>query len=228
MTPAQSEEFPRAVREIAADERTRVVILTANGPSFCAGGDLATIEGRLDRGSAENERYLLDFYSRYLTLLALEVPVIAAINGHAIGAGVGLALACDVRFAARGAKLGLTFVDLALHPGMATLHLLPLVVGEAHAADLILTGRLVQADEALAMGLVDRVVPDGELMDAALEYARRIAAKPGTATRTAKKALAARKTAGLEVTLARDAALQAQSFASREMREAIAAVRRPA
>jgi enoyl-CoA hydratase/carnithine racemase len=196
-------------------------VLTGAGTAFSAGGDIETLTKQLEWTLTENERYMKAFYRKYLSLLSIEVPVIAAINGHAIGAGLSLALACDIRLAAETARMGVTFVNLGLHPGMATLHLLPLILGEARAADLILTGRLVEAREALAIGLVDRVHAPDTLMGAAVTLAKELAAKPGTAARTSKRALAARKLAGLDEALDRDAKLQAASFASSEMRAAI-------
>jgi enoyl-CoA hydratase len=196
-------------------------VFTGAGTAFSAGGDIETLVKQLEWTPAENETYLKGFYRQYLSILSVDVPVIAAINGHAIGAGLSLALACDMRLAAEGARIGVTFVNLGLHPGMGTLHLLPLVVGEARAADLILTGRLVEAHEALTIGLVDRVHAPDALMAAAVTLGKELAAKPGAAVRTAKQALAARKLAGLDEALDRDAKLQAASFASTAMREAI-------
>ena len=99
---------------------------------------------------------MIAFYRAWLSVRRLEVPTIAAVNGPAIGAGLCLALACDLRYAAQGARLGVPFVRLGMHAGMAATYLLPHVVGEAHARDLLLTGRTVDADEALRLGLVSR------------------------------------------------------------------------
>ena len=104
------------------------------------------------------------------------MPTIAAVNGPAIGAGLCLALACDIRYAAAGARLGAPFVKLGMNPGMAATHLLPDVVGEAHARELLLTGRTVDAEEALRLGLVTRVFADDELAGAVDEIAVGIAA----------------------------------------------------
>jgi enoyl-CoA hydratase len=114
---------------------------------------------------------MLPFYRAWLSIRRLEVPTIAAVNGPAIGAGLCLALACDLRYAAAGARLGAPFVRLGMHAGMGGTWLLPDVVGEAAARDLLLTGRVVDAAEALSMGLVSRVLPDDELLDACLEVA---------------------------------------------------------
>ena len=111
---------------------------------------------------------MIAFYRAWLSIRKLEVPTIAAVNGAAIGAGLCLALACDIRYAATGAKLGAPFVRLGMHAGMAGTYLLPNVVGEAHARDLLLTGRVVEADEALRLGLVSRVIEPEAFLDEVL------------------------------------------------------------
>ena len=115
----------------------------------------------------------MPFYRAWLSIRRLEVPTIAAVNGAAIGAGLCLALACDIRYAAAGAKLGLPFNKLGMHAGMAGTWLLPNVVGPAHARDLLLTGRVVEADEALRLGLVSRVVERDGFLDEVLGHGRR-------------------------------------------------------
>lgn len=227
MTPQLTAEFQRAVDRLQRDEAVRAVVLTGTGTTFCAGGDLETLQAQLEWTPEQNRRHMAEFYRAYLSILRLEVPVIAALNGHAIGAGVCLALGCDIRLAAAGAKLGVTFLNLGLHPGMGTTHLLPQAVGYANAAELIFTGRVVDAEEALRMGLVSRVVPASELLEASLAIAREIAAKPSNPVRMAKRALVRQKLSDLEAALDYEAAAQMNSFASAEMREAIASLRRP-
>jgi len=222
MTPELTEEFPRAVDEIRKDSGVRALVLTNTGTTFCAGGDLRTLEAQLDWTPEENRRFMGDFYRAYLSILRVDVPTIAALNGHAIGAGLAMALGCDLRFASEQAKLGVTFLNLGLHPGMGTTHLLPRAVGYANAADLIFTCRMVDADEALRMGLVSRVLPADGLLEAALATAREIAAKPASGMRMAKRALVQQKLAGLEAALDHEATAQMSSFNSDEMRQAIA------
>ena len=225
MTPELTEEFPRAIEAVRTDAGVRAMVLTNSGSVFCAGGDLRTIEGQLDRSLEDNRRFMNDFYRAYLGILKIEVPTIAALNGHAIGAGLSMALGCDIRLAAEQARLGVTYLNLGLHPGMGTTHLLPLVVGHAHAADLIFTGRVVTASEGREIGLVSRVLPGDQLLDAALAMAREIAAKPAAAVRMTKRALVQEKLAGLEAALDYEAMAQMESFASPEMRRAIAQLR---
>jgi enoyl-CoA hydratase len=225
MIDEMTREFPRAVRLLRRDESIRVVVLTGAGSVFCAGGSISMLEERLDREPEENRRFMGDFYRAYLSILDLDVPTIAALNGHAIGAGLALALGCDMRFAAEGAKFGVTFLNLGLHPGMGTTYLLPQTVGYANAADLFFTGRLATAREAKEMGLISRILSQEELMPASIAVAKEIATKPPSMVRMAKRALMRQKLANLESALDYEAIAQMGAYASPEMREAIAQFR---
>src|SRR3954467_13462507 len=147
-----------AVAELAEDLSLRAVVVTGAGSAFCSGGNTSWIASEPDATVHQRRSRMLPFYRSWLSIRSLEVPTTAAVNGPAIGAGLCLALACDLRYAAAGAKLGAPFVKLGMHPGMAATFLLPNVVGAAHARDLLLTGRVVDADEALRLGLVSRVL----------------------------------------------------------------------
>jgi enoyl-CoA hydratase/carnithine racemase len=122
-------------------------------------------------------------------VLDLEVPAIAAMNGHAVGGGFGLALACDLRFAAREGRYGANFARLGIHPGLAVSYLLPRLVGVARAADLLFTGRLIDGDEATAMGLVNEALPGDRVLARALAVAGQIAANAPIAVRMTKRSL---------------------------------------
>jgi len=148
------------------DDAVRAVILTGAGRAFCAGVDLEHLKAHRAGGNAAagprlgEEPFLRSFP---LELLAYPKPVIAAINGPAIGVGVTMTLPCDVRVAAEGAKLGLTFAKLGLLPGLGSTHLLPRLVGRAKALELVLMAKAIPAGEAAAIGLVNRVVPPEKL-----------------------------------------------------------------
>ena len=157
MSDEMTASWVEAVDELAADRSLRAVVVTGAGSAFCSGGNTSWIASEPDATVDELRTRMIAFYRAWLSIRKLEVPTIAAINGPAIGAGLCLALACDIRYAAAGAKMGVPFVKLGMHAGMAGTYLLPNVVGEAHARDLLLTGRLVDADEALRLGLVSRV-----------------------------------------------------------------------
>ena len=225
MTPELTDEFPRAIESVRHDPDVRALVVTNTGGVFCAGGDLRTLETQLGWTPEENRRFMGDFYRAYLSVLKVDVPTIAALNGHAIGAGLAMALGCDLRFASERARFGVTFLNLGLHPGMGTTHLLPRTVGYANAADLIFTARMIDAAEALRIGLVSRVLPPDGLLDEALGVAREIAAKPASGMRMAKRAIVQEKLAGLEAALDHEATAQMSSYASAEMREAIARAR---
>lgn len=226
MTPELTRDFPAALDAICADPTVRALVIAGSGAVFCAGGDLAMLERMTGQTPAENRREMGAFYRRYLQLLTLDIPTIAAINGHAIGAGAAFTLACDIRLIASGARLSFTFLNLGLHPGMATTHLLPLLAGSSVAADLIFSGRQIEAAEALRCGLVSRVLVPEHLLDEAQALAEQIAAKPADAVQLTKRALVRPKVDGLEAALDYEATAQAHSYASPELRAALAALRR--
>lgn len=163
-------------------------------------------------------------YEPFLSLLDVAVPVIGALNGHAVGGGFGLALVCDLRVGALDAKYGANFVRLGLAPGMAISYLLPRLVGLARANELLLTGRLVDGREAERLGILNRAVPAAEVMIVAREYATAIAEAAPLAVRATKAAIRR----GLELRV-REAAhaeayAQAETIATDDAREGIAAL----
>ena len=192
MSDEMTESWVRAVDHLAGDPDLRAVVVTGEGSAFCAGGNTSWIAGEPDASVDRLRSRMLPFYRAWLSIRRLEVPTIAAINGPAIGAGLAVALACDIRYAARGARMGVPFVRLGMHPGMATTYLLPDVVGPAAARDLLLTGRLVDADEALGLGLVSRVLDPEGFREQVLATAAEIAATAPIATKLTKTALARR------------------------------------
>ena len=217
LSPELTREYAQALRELHEDDEVRVVILTSSGPAFSAGGDLAGLQAKISWTPHQNRRYLASFYRSYMGALQLDVPTIAAINGDAVGAGLSITLTYDIRIASATARLGATFLNLGLHPGMATTHLLPIVVGEAKAAELIFTGKLIDGIEAARIGLVNEAVADN-VLDTALAMANEIARKPPGSMRMAKRALVRRKLAGLEAALDYETSAQMSSYASEEMR----------
>src|ERR1044072_27910 len=164
MTPS----WVAAIDDLAADPTVRAVVVTGEGSAFCSGGNTGWIASEPDATVDYLRTRMIAFYRAWLSIRRLEVPTIAAVNGPAIGAGLCVALACDIRYAVRGARLGAPFVKLGMHAGMAATYLLPNVRGGAHARDLLLTGRLVDADEALRLGLVSRVLEVDGFLDEVL------------------------------------------------------------
>jgi len=174
-TLEMGEEIASAFARLRADADVRVVILTGAGRGFCAGVDLDALRAHQASSSvAGGPRLGEEDFVRVLPLELLEFPkpVIAAINGAAIGVGVTMTLPCDIRIASDTAKLGLTFAKLGLLPGLGSTHLLPQLVGIAKALELVLTARVIPAAEAAEIGLVNRVVPAASLLDEARALAR--------------------------------------------------------
>jgi enoyl-CoA hydratase/carnithine racemase len=233
MTEAMGRALAAAVNELAGDRGTRAVVLAGAGPAFSAGGDLDMIESRARAGATDpggpareaNRRFMREFYGLFLRVRDLPCPSVAAIHGAAVGAGLCLALACDLRVAARGAKLGLNFTRLGIHPGMGATWTLPRLVGGARAAELLFTGRSLDGEEALRIGLVNRAVADAEVLPAALELAREIAAASPAAVRAAKRSLAGSAGATLAEQLEVEAAAQALDYEGPDLPEGLASAR---
>jgi enoyl-CoA hydratase/carnithine racemase len=180
-----------AVGRASADPDVRVMIITGAGKGFCAGGDVKAMN---EAKEGRRERPLIDKIapSRDRTLLAMRdapQPIIAAVNGAAAGAGMNLALGCDIRIASTAARFSQAFVRRGLHPDWGGTYFLPRAVGMAKACELIFTGDVIDAAEALRLGLVSQVVEPEALMPTVFELARKIAAGPPTAIRLAKRAL---------------------------------------
>jgi enoyl-CoA hydratase len=184
--------------------------------------------GRAEPGEPQRGRsraFMRSFYSLFLAVRELPQPTVAAINGPAIGAGLAVALACDLRFAAREVRLGLNFTRLGIHPGMGSTWTLPRLVGPAHAADLLLTGRLVDGLEAERIGLVNRALPGDELLPHALATAAEIAACAPLAVRATRRALRGALDASLDEQLDFEAEQQALCYETADLAEGLASVR---
>ncbi len=223
MTPDLLDAFAAVMARARDDAAARCVVVTGAGSAFSAGADL---KGSLQRAAADRAPHERSFamYEPFLSLLDVAVPVIGALNGHAIGGGFGLALCCDLRIGAEDARYGANFVRLGLSPGMAISYLLPRLIGPARASELLLTGRLVDGREAERLGILNRAVPAAEVLPQAMALAREIAAAAPLAVRATKHALRR----GLELA-ARDAArleayAQAETLATDDAREGIAAL----
>jgi len=193
-TTEMGDEVVDAFARVRADEAVRVAILTGAGRGFCAGVDLEHLKAHragqnASAGTAPRLGEEAFLKQLPLDLLEFPKPVIAAVNGHAIGVGVTMILPCDVRIAAAGAKLGVTFAKLGLLPGLGSTHLLPRLVGPARARELVLTARVILAEEAAEIGLVNRVVPGETLLDEARALAAAMAECAPEVLDHAKRAL---------------------------------------
>lgn len=229
MSDEMTESWEQAIAELRPDRSVRAVVVTGAGSAFCSGGDLSWLASEPDAGVDALRDRMLPFYRRWLTVRTLEVPVLAAINGPAIGAGLCMPLACDLRYATDDATMGVPFTKLGLHPGMSGTYLLPEVVGQAAARDLFLTGRLVQGAEAVQLGLVSRTFARDELLAGVLAIADEIAANAPVATRLTTMALRARH-ADQETALQWEGLAQPVTMATEDLLEGITAAqqkRRP-
>lgn len=192
MTVDMGNAFSEAIDELAeAGEDVGAVLLTGSGRAFSAGGDIEFLRDRSKDSPSRNAVIMRDFYRRMLHLRDLNVPIIAAINGPAIGAGLAVSLACDMRVSSRSASMGLTFVNLGLHPGMGSTFFLPQLTGFQQAAKLLLTGEVINGEEALKLGIVMETTSDeeGACEERAREIASSIANGSPVAVRTAIRSL---------------------------------------
>lgn len=217
--------FVDACRRINADPAIGAAVLTGAGPAFCAGGNVKDMLERkgMFGGTAMDVRrqYRHGIQRIPLVLQDLEVPLIAAVNGPAMGAGCDLACMADIRIASERASFGEVFVKLGLIPGDGGAWLLQRCVGYAKAAEMTLTGDPIDAAEALACGLVSRVVPPDRLLEEAQGLARRMAANPPDAVRMAKRLMREARHVRLDTMLELSAAYQAIAHHAEPHREAI-------
>ena len=225
MSEALTAAWTQAMTALAADREARCVVVTGAGPAFCSGGDLSWLaEGGELAVDALRSR-MLPFYRSWLAIRELDVPTIAAVNGAAVGAGLALALACDLRYAVAGAALSVPFTALGIHPGMATTWLLPEVAGLPVAREMLLTGRVVSGDEAVALGLVNRTFPAETFHQDVLAVAATVAARAPIATKLTKVALSGGGPRSFEAALAWESVVQPVTMVTEDLREGLRAQR---
>jgi enoyl-CoA hydratase/carnithine racemase len=223
MTAELTAEWGEAVASLRGDRTVRCVVVTGEGKAFCAGGDVSWLASEPDASPAELRDRMLPFYTTWLSLRALDVPSVAAVNGAAVGAGAALALSCDVRYAGAAAKLTVPFAQLGMAAGMATTWLLPEVVGLAAARELLLTGRVVDAPEMARLGLASAVFEDDALLEQVLQRAGQIASGAPIAQRFHKIALADGGHASFEDALRWEALAQPVTLATVDLQEGLRA-----
>ena len=221
MTPELLGAFASASAAARADQDARAVVVVGEGRCFSAGADF---KATLQTGEGLPHARSYAMYQPFLSLLDLEVPVIGALNGHAVGGGFGLALVCDLRFAAEDAKLGANFARLGLHSGMAIAYRLPWRIGLPRPYELLRGGRRGTGREAAAMGLVNAACPAGEVEARAMAMARAIAANAPLAVRSIKRAVREGLSWDPQTAARHEAALQAESLGTRDAQEGMAAL----
>lgn len=219
------EEFKARVEELRNVADLRAVVVTGNGSAFSAGGDLSFLEARTKTSPEANSDEMLRFYGRFLSLRDLHVPVIAAVNGAAVGAGLCLALISDIRIVAEDAKLGLNFARLGIHSGLGSSHFLPMLVGQQQATYMLLTGGLISGREAARTGLALEALPADRVVSRALEVAEEMALSSPVAVRTTLATLRAKQNVGLAQALQREADAQSLCYAHTDLLEGLAAVK---
>jgi len=223
MSEAMADAFQAGVESLRATS-IRAVIITGSGTAFSGGGDLSMLQRLTTLSAAEAERFMLDYYQRFLCVRELSVPVVAAVNGAAVGAGLCLALACDMMIVATDAKLALNFVRLGLHPGMGATHYAPLRFGAPRAMELLCTGRFFSGEDALAWGGALEAPGASQVLARATAIAHEIASSGPVSTRALTASLRAAD-AGLPAALAREAVAQAASYGSAELQVGLLAAR---
>jgi enoyl-CoA hydratase/carnithine racemase len=220
------DEFVQACADIRQDRGVRVVILTGEGPVFSSGGNVKDMQRFFQQQIAPEairEEYRNGIQRLPRALYNLDVPVIAAVNGPAVGAGLDLTCMCDIRIASEKATFAESFVRVGIVPGDGGAWLLPRAVGRAKAAEMAFTGEAISAQEALECGLVSRVVAPEALMETAMGIARKIAANPGGVLRMTKRLLREGESASLDSLLEISASYQAIAHMEPDHHEAVRA-----
>jgi 2-(1,2-epoxy-1,2-dihydrophenyl)acetyl-CoA isomerase len=214
------DEFKDAIREALSDPETRVVVVTGAGRGFCAGADIGYLRELHESGDTAALEELVNVGGRVVAMIrASAKPVIAAVNGPAAGGGANLALACDLRIASADASIGQTFVRIGLQPDWGGTFFLPRIVGASRALELMWTGRMVQADEALQLGLFDRVVRAEALEAEVTRLADELAAAAPRAVARIKASVYASAEGSLAEALRREHEGQAELFRGDDARE---------
>jgi len=224
MNAEMAADFKEAIHALEENSETKALVLTGAGRAFSAGGNLNLMKKMLGQDPGAYKGNIYRFYRSFLSIMELKIPTIAAVNGPAMGAGACVALACDIRIASNDSRIGFTFARIGLHPGMGAEYFLPRIVGRAKTCELLMTGDIIGADEALRIGLVNHVVPPEELMDRAMGLAERLAAMPTLTIRMLKESIDAAIISDLEATLNREAAYQGMCHLTDDMREGVQAM----
>jgi 2-(1,2-epoxy-1,2-dihydrophenyl)acetyl-CoA isomerase len=222
LTLALAKELLAAALACEADSRVRALILTGAGKHFCFGGDLRAMRDAGDAAAAYINELTTHLHAAISALTRMRAPVVAAVNGTAAGAGVGLACAADLALCGRGSRFSLAYTGVGLAPDGSVSFLLPRIVGRRRAMELLLTNRVLGAEEALGWGLVNRVVEDAELAVQARSLAQRLAAGPTEAFAATKRLMEA-SAPGLESQMALEGRTIAAMSAHPHGREGIAA-----
>ena len=225
MSEEMALQFESEIKRLKENKLIRAVVLRGEGISFSGGGHLDMLFNKTKISPEENKQLMILFYRQFLSVVDLEVPTIAAINGHAIGAGLCLSLACDIRIGSSEAKLGLNFVKIGLHPGMGATYFLERIIGPAKAAELLYCGKIISALEGERIGLINSCLSPDKFDAAVIETAKNISSSGPQAIRALKESLRLARSRTLTECLMREAECQSKDYASAEFLEGITAAK---
>jgi enoyl-CoA hydratase len=230
MSFKMKEEFADVIAQLKYDQEIRILIIAGQGRSFCAGGDLKSTFDMYDDPPAQAQQNAFYFYKGFLSIRSLDIPTVAVIQGHTIGAGLCLAMACDMIIASTDTKLSMSFIKIGINPGMGGTYFLPRLIGTAKAMELCLLGETIDAHEAFRIGLINHVVEPDQLMEFSLNFAGRIANNPPIPARLIKKSIYQGLNKDLDEVLTFESFAQVTCSSTGDMKEAIAAFKekRPA
>lgn len=223
--PATMREFSQALCQVAQEEAAKVMVLTGAGDrAFCSGADINWLKKEfIHKSPDEKRKEIMEIHDAVLALTNLEKPVIAAVNGAAVGGGCNIALACDIRIASDRATISEIFAHIAAIPDCGGSYFLPRLVGTAKALELIFTADIIDAQEALRLGLFNKVVPHDQLMSATMDFAKRLAKGPAKTLGFAKKALYKGLNSDLATALEYEATVQGMVMETQDFKEGITA-----
>jgi enoyl-CoA hydratase/carnithine racemase len=225
MTAELLDAFSQASEQARVHPTMRVLVVTGTGPCFSSGADFRAIVQREDteRVTLAHERSFA-MYAPFLSLRKIEVPIVGALNGHAVGGGFGLALSCDLRVAAEHARYGANFARLGLHPGLGIGYLLPRLIGLPKASELLFTGKLIDGRSGERLGLMNKAVPASEVLAESLALALEIAKSAPLAVRSMKRMMLAQLGWDVERAAMEEAMAQAATLQTDDVKEGIAAL----
>lgn len=223
MTPELLDAFASAVQRLRHLDGVRCAVVTGKGGCFSAGADFRSVVQRGGDGRVSGEKSLA-MYTPFLSVLDVEVPVIGALQGHAVGGGFGLALACDLRVAHRGSRYGANFARIGLHSGMGISDLLPRLIGVPRALEMLLSGKLVSGSTGAEWGLFNHAVEADEVLPKTMALAEEIAQAAPIAVRLIKQAVYANLGWNPRQAARREAFEQAATLATEDCREGVAAL----
>jgi len=225
LTPKLREELIEALKEAERDEQINVIILTGAGKAFCAGGDIEKFAKRIqEEDPSQKRRSSIDRFGAWAVEIAkVDKPIIAAINGVAAGAGISIALLCDLRIASDQAKFILAFIRMGLVPDVGLTYLLPRTIGMGKALELFYTAGKLDAQEAYGIGLVNKIVPHEKLIEEALAMASQIAKGPRIALRLIKRAVYRELVSSLQEQTELEGLMQNICFSTEDHKEGVKA-----